>query len=241
MDDGVGRLLQCLDAQDRLENTLVFFTSDNGMSMGHHGIWGKGNGTFPQNMYDTAVKVPFVAAGPGLAQGLTTDALLSHIDIRPTILDLLGIPDPEADDLPGHSFVPLLQGKGNAERDCVVVFDEYGPVRMVRTREWKYVHRYPYGPHELYHLANDPDEKENLYGTPGSNREAARLKRLLDGWYEQWSAPEMDGTRHPVTGKGQVERVGPQGHGSPAFETDLEYLHPEKAPAPPPGSKKPTS
>ncbi len=40
-----------------------------------------------------------------------------------------------------------------------MVFDEYGLVRMIRTREWKYVHRYPYGPHELYDLTRDPDEE----------------------------------------------------------------------------------
>lgn len=38
----------------------VVFTSDNGMNTGHHGIWGKGNGTYPQNMYDTSVKIPFI-------------------------------------------------------------------------------------------------------------------------------------------------------------------------------------
>ncbi len=46
--------------------------------------------------------------------------------------------------------------------ESIVVFDEYGPVRMIRTREWKYVHRYPYGPHELYHLAGDPGERMAL-------------------------------------------------------------------------------
>ena len=46
-----------------------------------------------------------------------------------------------------------------------MIYDEYGPVRMIRTRAWKYVHRCPYGPHELYDLANDPEEKANpFYG-----------------------------------------------------------------------------
>lgn len=58
MDAGIGRILDALEAAGQLSNTLVIFSGDNGMSMGHHGIFGKGNGTFPMNMYDSAVKVP---------------------------------------------------------------------------------------------------------------------------------------------------------------------------------------
>ena len=48
----------------------------------------------------------------------------------------------------------------------MIVFDEYGPVRMIRSRDWKYIHRYPYGPHEFYDLTNDPDEAHNLIDSP---------------------------------------------------------------------------
>ena len=58
MDANVGRLLDWLEANGLRENTLIAFTSDNGMNMGHHGIYGKGNGTYPPNMFDTSVKVP---------------------------------------------------------------------------------------------------------------------------------------------------------------------------------------
>ena len=66
MDTNVGRLLKALEDKGLRENTLVIFSSDNGMNMGHHGIWGKGNGTFPQNMYDESVKVPFIVSCPSL-------------------------------------------------------------------------------------------------------------------------------------------------------------------------------
>lgn len=56
MDAQIGRLLAWLDERDLRTNTLIIFTSDNGMNMGHHGIFGKGNGTFPQNMFDTSVR-----------------------------------------------------------------------------------------------------------------------------------------------------------------------------------------
>ena len=70
MDHQIGRLLDRLEELGLTEDTIVIFTSDNGMNLGQHGIWGKGNGTFPQNMYDSSVKVPFIASWPGhFAQG----------------------------------------------------------------------------------------------------------------------------------------------------------------------------
>ena len=70
---------------------------------------------------------------------------MSQYDFMPTLLDYLGLPDPNDDMSPGRSFLPALSGETNDAWEEIVVFDEYGPVRMIRTQEWKYVHRYPYG------------------------------------------------------------------------------------------------
>ena len=67
MDEQIGRLLDAVEEQGLADNTVILFTADNGMSMGQHGVWGKGNGTFPMNMYDSAVKVPFLISWPGPA------------------------------------------------------------------------------------------------------------------------------------------------------------------------------
>src|SRR5699024_8556715 len=97
----------------------------------------------------TSVKVPGIISRPShVAENEVCNELLSHYDVKPTILDYVGLKDQEAEHLPGKSFAPLLQGKEMESRDPVVVFDEYGPVRMIRDKEWKYVHRFPYGPHE---------------------------------------------------------------------------------------------
>ena len=131
--------------------------------MGHHGIYGKGNGTYPPNMFDTSVKVPMLFSHPSrVPEGKVISSLHSHYDIMSTLLDYLNIENPDADSLPGRSFSALLEGRDLSGDDQVVVFDEYGPTRMIRTAEWKYIHRYPYGPHELYDLVNDPDERQNL-------------------------------------------------------------------------------
>ena len=155
-------MLRTLDELALRSSTLVIFMSDNGMNCGHHGIWGKGNGTRPQNMYDTSVKVPCLFAQPGRIAPAVRDDLLSGYDVFPTLLDYLGIVDATGRRRPGRSFRGLLEhGIALRDRD-IVVYDEYGPVRMVRTREWKYVHRDPDGPHELYDLRRDPGERVNL-------------------------------------------------------------------------------
>ncbi|KKK84738.1 hypothetical protein LCGC14_2780310, partial [marine sediment metagenome] len=136
-DAVVGRVLETIDNSGTAERTLVLFTSDNGYNMGHHGITGKGNGTYPMNMYEESVKVPFIANCPGrIPAGVVNADLVSHYDFMPTILDCVGLENPEADKLPGRSFAPLLKGERLAARDTVVVYDEYGPVRMIRDERW---------------------------------------------------------------------------------------------------------
>ena len=66
LDRGVGQIIAKLEEMGVYENTLFIFSSDNGMNMGHHGIWGKGNGTFPMNMYDTSVKIPMIVSMPSV-------------------------------------------------------------------------------------------------------------------------------------------------------------------------------
>jgi len=225
MDRNIGRLLDWIEQHGLGEQTLVFFTGDNGMNMGHHGIYGKGNGTFPLNMLDTSVKVPAIVARPGhVPAGRVCDALLSHYDFRPTLLDYLGIADTEATPLPGRSFAPLLRGEPYAGREDVVVCDEYGPVRMIRTREWKYVHRYPYGPHELYDLTEDPGEDADLFGRPESAARVADLRGRLEDWFLRYVDPNLDGAREAVTGKGQLGLVGPAANGEERFAGDWNYL-----------------
>jgi arylsulfatase A-like enzyme len=230
MDENIGRVLRWLEERGKRNNTLIFFTSDNGMNMGHHGIWGKGNGTFPLNMFDTSVKVPAVISCPSrIAGGGVCHELMSHYDFMPTLLDYLELENPWAEKLPGTSFASLLQGRaqggrgnGTGGRDQIVVYDEYGPVRMIRTRDWKYVHRYPYGPHELYHLAEDPEERENLYSK--RDRRISELRSRLEQWFFRYADPRIDGTKEAVTGRGQLGLAGLWGSGAASYAGDWAYL-----------------
>jgi arylsulfatase A-like enzyme len=218
MDANIGRLLDGLEKHGLRENTLVVFMSDNGMNMGHHGVYGKGNATLPLNMFDTSVKVPMLVSQPNVIRtGETCSDLLSQYDFFPTLLDYLGLPNPEADRLPGISFAPVLRGANGVQRDEVVVFDEYGPVRMIRTREWKYVHRYPCGPNEIYNLPDDPEETRNLIGAPEQQTRVKEMQARLEGWFARWVDPKRDGVREPVTGQGQIGLVGPDADSEKRF------------------------
>ena len=221
MDQQIGRIIEKIEAMGIRENTLICFLSDNGFNCGHHGIWGKGNGTFPQNMYDTSVKVPAIFSQPGhIPIGTVCEELVSGYDFMPTLLDYVGLENDEADQLPGQSFYSLLKGKQAKPHDHVVIYDEYGPVRMIRTKEWKYIHRYPYGPHELYHLAKDPDEKANLIENQTYQDILIEMKRKLEDWFFQYVNPALDGTHEAVKGYGQLNIVGPAGKGKSAFREE---------------------
>ena len=207
VDRNVGRIIDRLAAMGILNETLIIFTSDNGMNTGRHGCWGKGNATFPQNMYEESVKVPFIAACPALFPGGRVEhRLLSQYDILPTLLDVAGIPPACAGPLPGRSFLPLLRGDTMPGEEQVVVYDEYGPVRMMRTRDWKYVHRSAYGPHELYDLLNDPGEERNQVDEPAHAGTVQAMRAALHDWFLGYADPDRDGSTLPVTGSGQSRR-----------------------------------
>jgi choline-sulfatase len=231
MDQNVGRLLDCLEEKEMREDTLVIFMSDNGMNMGHHGFFGKGNGTFPLNMYDTSVKVPALLSMPGTCpENRVEEGLYSQYDVMPTILEFMGLDNPEGEGLPGRSFSALLNGEELPGRREIFVFDEYGPVRMVRDGRWKYVHRYAYGPHELYNLEDDPGERVNLYGDEGLDEIVAGLKARLDRFFHRYVDPALDGSREAVFGKGQIDLAGPAGEGRKAFMDDYTYMGADGSP-----------
>lgn len=207
MDANIGRLLDKLERDGLAENTVVIFTADNGMNMGHHGIWGKGNGTYPPNMYDTSVKVPFIIRAPFLKNtGITAQKNATHCDLFPTVLDLAGADYTLSDRQPGVSLVPYLKNGCAQEDDSrfVEIHDEYGFVRMIRGERYKLVRRYLADDDELYDMIGDPGETKNLIGDPALASVRDELAAALEEWFDRYSDPANDG-RHAktLTGSGQ--------------------------------------
>lgn len=226
MDANIGRILEELEVLGIRDETLVIFSSDNGFSCGHHGFWGKGNGTFPINMYEASVKVPFIASQPGvIPQGIVNSALVSAYDFMPTLLAYAGFEAYEDESLPGKSFYPALLGESFHQDENIVVMDEYGPNRMIRGTRYKLIKRYPYGPNELYDLEKDPRERVNLLLEKGVDSETLEknLNYELEQWFLKYVNPEIDGAREAVYGSGQINLAGLWSKGEQSHSCD-DYI-----------------
>ncbi len=219
MDAGIGRIITRLQETNQLENTMIIFTADNGMNMGHHGIWGKGNGTFPFNLYDTSVKVPFIISYKGsIKEGFVSESLCSHYDIIHTFNEFLSLGGKLHDKLPGVSFANIL-GTAQEFDNHIIILDEYGNSRMIRDKEWKYINRLPYGKEELYHIAADKDETTNLVDMAEYEHIKTTLRDNLTKWYAKYSDPNVAGISESVYGFGQLCKAGIYSNGKQAFDT----------------------
>ncbi|HEY4538015.1 MAG TPA: sulfatase-like hydrolase/transferase [Erysipelothrix sp.] len=211
MDQGVKDIMSRLEKHGIKEDTLVIFTADNGFSCGHNGFWGKGNGTFPINMYDNSIKVPFIASHPGvIPQNTQTNAMVSAYDFFPSILDYVGIKYELDDTYPGKSFKDVLLKQEKTQHQAVCIYDEYGPNRMIRTDRFKFIKRYPYGPDALFDLKNDPQEQHNLIASYEDldSELVTSLREELEAWFFKYVNPEIDGIHEAVYGSGQINKAG---------------------------------
>lgn len=193
-DHNVGRIIRKLEEMGVREDTLVIFTADQGWNAGHHGVWGKGNGTVPFNMYEESIRVPLIWNHPRrIHAGRVLPPMVSSYDFFPTILDYLGLSAPPDSKRVGRSYAAFLRG-GNPRWQNRLYF-EYAYVRAVRTENLKYVERTKEWPSELYDLEADPGETRNLLDDPGYREQQRTLHSELSRWFERAGAPPIEGWR----------------------------------------------
>ncbi len=193
VDDGVGTVLAALDRLGLAEDTVVIYTADQGWVGGQNGLWGMSDHTRPLSAFDGMMHIPLIVRHPGrVTAGSTSKLMVSGYDVMPCLLNYLGLGDRTADTprSPGRDFSPALRGKPVAWDD--VVFFENENVRVIRTPGWKYIHRHPDGPFELYDLADDPGEKVNLYGQPGRESIRDELRERLVAFFHDYADPKYD-------------------------------------------------
>jgi arylsulfatase A-like enzyme len=176
VDENLGRVLDYLDREKLRESTVVVYTSDNGFFLGEHGLFDK------RLMYEPSIRVPLLVRHPARAIGGRVDGhLVLNVDLAPTLLELAGLAPPVW--MHGRSLLPLLAGGEPPWRDAFLYeYYEYPAEhcvrknRGVRTARFKLIHFWEQPEEwELYDLAADPDETENLAGRP---EQAARLRDL---------------------------------------------------------------
>ena len=196
MDRSVGRLLDLLDELDLADNTIVFFTSDNGATPGPSDpdffeASGPLRGT-KMTLYEGGLRAPMIVRWPGkIAAGRVSDHPWTFADVLPTLADLTGAEVPEG--LDGHSVVPELlapTGTGSRQPQHEYLYWEYEGGRAVRAGNWKLI-RPAEGTLELYDLANDLGEQRNV--AEEQRDEAARLSAYLDAAHTE-PPPQIEPT-----------------------------------------------
>ena len=193
IDDGVGEMMRTLKKLGLDEDTLVIFTADQGWAGGHNGLWGMGDHTRPLHAFDYTMHIPLIFRHPGtIPSGRESDLMVSNYDLLPTVLSYLGLSGemPNNPKPPGRDYSTVLKGK-SLEWDNVI-FYEFENVRAIRTVEWKYIERYSDGPHELYNLNNDPNERFNLYGQPKQADIQKKLRARLYQFFNRYANPKYD-------------------------------------------------
>jgi arylsulfatase A-like enzyme len=181
VDEGVERILNTLEENGELENTFIFFTSDNGYHLGQHRLL---NGK--AQPYEEDIRVPLLVSGPGVRQGASLDQFALNIDFAPTIAELAQATPGRAVD--GRSLAPLLvrdtPPSHNWRKDFLVEFyrapgQPGSPGKVLRTRHEVYV-EYADGFRELYDLRTDPYQLDNVFSSADKGHVKNLSERLAE-------------------------------------------------------------
>jgi len=176
LDHQIGRIIAYLEETGQLDNTVIIFTSDQGLAVGgRHGLMGK------QNLYEH-FKSPLILAGSGIPHG-QSPALVYLFDLFPTLCELAGIDTPK--EAEGLSLVPVVQGRRPRVRDWL--FAAYRDCqRMVRDERWKLIWYPKIDRYQLFDLANDPWEINDLSARPEHAPRLTALKARLAEEQRRW-------------------------------------------------------
>lgn len=214
LDRGVQAVLNALEESGRADNTLVICTTDHGLAFPH----------MKCNLTDHGIGVMLILRGPGgFTGGRVCDELVSHIDLFPTVCELVGIERPQW--LQGASFLPWVRAETTAINEQIFAeatyHAAYEPQRAIRTRRWKYIRcfdgwRTPVlpntddsagkdlwiqhgwanqtiAPEQLYDLMFDPQEGNNLLNNPSTQIVLGEMRSRLNAWMRNTNDPLLEG------------------------------------------------
>jgi arylsulfatase A-like enzyme len=191
VDDGVGRVMEKLRGLGLDKNTLVIFSSDQGLNAGHGGYWGMGDHSRPLNTHEATVRIPLVFWQPGqIAAAKTSDLMVANHDFMATVLDYLAIKAELNTNSPGRSFAAALHGERPKWNN--VIYHEFENTRMIRTEKYKLTLRHPFGPDELYDMEHDPNERENLIHVDEYAAIKRELEKKLKTFFAKHANPKYD-------------------------------------------------
>ena len=181
-DHYIGQVLGYMARRGLLQNTIVILTADHGEALGERGeSWPNGdNWLHGDDLYSPGISVPLIIHDPRSTRGhqmLTPP--LQHIDLMPTILDMVGLPIPRG--VQGESIVPLLTGADNGEnRTAFSTLADDSRTMVASAQGWKLIADRLNGGRELFYLPSDPEERTNLAAAFPDR--AIALSRRIDAW-----------------------------------------------------------
>lgn len=178
LDAQVGRVIDALESKGQLDNTILVFSSDNGLSLGDHGLNHK------QSVYEQDVRVPLILSGPGLPRNETRDQLCYLLDLFPTLCELVGVPIPAS--VEGRSLLPVIRDGTRPHRsELYFAYDNFQ--RGCRDERFKLMEfavpdkktgaivRHT----RLFDLQEDPQEKRNLADLAAHAGTLVRMRALM--------------------------------------------------------------
>jgi N-acetylglucosamine-6-sulfatase len=231
VDDSVGRLLEWLKERKLFDSTLVLYLGDNGFMFGEQGLIDK------RAAYEASMRIPFLLQCPELFEGGTVlTQMVANIDIAPTMVEVAGVKSPSTMD--GRSLLALARNPRPPWRDALLYeyywernFPQTPTQHALRTDRYKYIRYHGlWDSDELYDLAQDPDEAQNL---AGRSEHATTVRDLNRRLFEMLAA--TNGLYIPLyPDRGGVNNARRKG-GSRGAAFPAEYY---VAPKPPPGQAR---
>ncbi|MBA2278209.1 MAG: sulfatase-like hydrolase/transferase [Chloroflexia bacterium] len=187
LDAHIGRVLAALQQSGHADDTIVVYTADHGLAVGQHGLMGK------QNLYEHSVRIPLIISGPGVPAGRENSALTWLADLYPTLCELTGLAVPPS--VEAESLMPLTNGERDQVRDRVFALYK-DTQRMVSDGTWKLIRYYRSrdgqagtAHHQLFNLADDPWETNDLGTTPAQHDRVEQMTKELADWQRHIGDP----------------------------------------------------
>lgn len=186
IDESVGRILQTLQEQKMLDNTIFLFTSDHGCHFETR------NGAYKSSPHDSSIRIPFLMQGPGLNRSMQLPEIAGNIDLTPTLLDAVSVAVPRS--MKGRSLMPLVrdpQARMQWDNQALIQISNQMVARAIRTKEWTYCVANPdmkgdnvpfstsYQEYVMYNNFSDPAQLVNLAARKPFKQVAAQLREEL--------------------------------------------------------------
>jgi len=186
IDESVGRILQTLEEQNLLDDTIFMFVSDHGCHFETR------NAEYKRSPHDSSIRIPFLIQGPGFDRSLQLSQIVGNIDLTPTLLDAVGVAVPSS--MKGRSLMPLIRdtdARMQWNNKALIQISESMVGRAIRTKEWTYCVADPnlrgganqssteYQEYVMYNNFSDPAQLVNLAGRRPFQDVADQLRKEL--------------------------------------------------------------